>query len=129
MRMICLLFIISLFFISCTKTDNISSKDISKPIVKIITPATSEHYNTGEPLCFKGTVDDNGPISTMNLRIEKDGSVIPGLDFNYTPMERSVYLDKTITVTSEINGSCTLVFEATDISGNKGSIRFSFSAN
>ncbi len=129
MRMICLLFIISLFFISCTKTDNISSKDISKPIVKIITPVTSEHYNTGEPLCFKGTVDDNGPISTMNLRIEKDGSVIPGLDFNYTPMERSVYLDKTITVTSEINGSCTLVFEATDISGNKGSIRFSFSAN
>ena len=127
--MICLLFIISLFFISCTKTDNISSKDISKPIVKIITPVTSEHYNTGEPLCFKGTVDDNGPISTMNLRIEKDGSVIPGLDFNYTPMERSVYLDKTITVTSEINGSCTLVFEATDISGNKGSIRFSFSAN
>ncbi len=129
MRMICLLFIISLFFISCTKTDNISSKDISKPIVKIITPVTSEHYNTGDPLCFKGTADDNGPISTMNLRIEKDGSVIPGLDFNYTPMERSVYLDKKINVTSEINGSCTLVFEATDISGNKGSIRFSFSAN
>lgn len=129
MRMIYLLFIISLFFISCTKTDNISAKDVSKPIVKIITPVTSEHYNTGEPLCFKGTADDNGLISSMNLRIEKNGAVIPGLDYNFSLMERSVYLDKKIIVSSEINGSCTLVFEATDISGNKGSIRFNFSAN
>lgn len=129
MNNIYLLFIVSILFISCNKTDNLSSKDISRPVVKIIAPVTSEHYHTGDPLCFKGTADDNGPIISMNLRIEKNGSLIPGLDFTYSPMERSVYLDKKIIVTGEINGTCTLVFEATDFSGNTGSIRFSFSAN
>lgn len=130
MRKLLFLFAITVIFISCSKTGStVSFKDTTKPVVKVIAPVTAEHYNTGDPLCFKGTADDDGQITTVNLRIEKNGVTLPGSVFSYSPNGKYFYVDQKIIVTNEINGNCNLIFEAIDFAGNKGSINFSFSAN
>jgi hypothetical protein len=114
----------------CSKqSDDIIAKDTGAPIVKILGPSSLQYYKTGDPLCVVATAFDKGVVSRVSLKILKDGTGSVMHQEEFSVNEVSFKLDHKIILPSTITGNCSLLIEATDTFGNRGTATTGFSAN
>lgn len=104
--------------------------DNSKPVITIIAPAKSSHYEAGDPLCFIGDVIDGSTIKHVKLELyNSQNPAKPILSYYFPGAGRSMYIEQKAIIPATLNGTCVLHFEATDYYDNKAVATMAFSAN
>jgi hypothetical protein len=129
-QIITALLLVALLSTGCKKNSAaISTKDNNAPVVRILGPASIQHFKTGDPLCVIATAFDEGVVRRVSVKILKDGmgTVMHQEDFTVNDVTFQLY--HKIIVPSNITGNCSLLVEATDTFGNRGSATIGFSSN
>jgi hypothetical protein len=129
-QIITIVLLVALLSAGCTKkSDSISTKDNNAPIVRILGPLSVQNFKTGDPLCVTATAFDEGVLSRVSVKILKDGlgTVMYQQDFAVNNVTFEFF--HKIIVPSSISGNCSLLVEATDTFGNRGTATIGFSSN
>jgi hypothetical protein len=124
------LLLVALLSSGCKKnSDALNTKDNNAPVVRILGPLSIQHFNTGDPLCVTATAFDEGVVSRVSVKILKNGSGAVLYQEDFTVNDMTFQLYHKIIVPSTISGNCSLLIEATDTFGNRGTATTGFSAN
>jgi hypothetical protein len=122
--------LIAVLSTGCKKnTDTIRAKDNNAPIVRILGPVSIQHFNTGDPLCVTATAFDEGVVSRVSVKILKDGTGATLYQQEFAVNDVTFQLYHKIIVPAAISGNCSLLVEATDTFGNRGTATIGFSSN
>jgi hypothetical protein len=129
-RIITAILLVTLLTTGCSKkADSVAAKDNNAPIVRILVPTNIQHFKTGDPLCVTATAFDEGVVSRVSLKILQDGLGTVMYQQDYTVNDVTFQLYHKIIVPSGISGNCSLVVEAIDTFGNRGTASIGFSSN
>jgi hypothetical protein len=129
-KLFTILMLVALLSAGCSKqSDSVAAKDTEAPIVKILGPSSLQNYKTGDPLCVVATAFDKGVVSRVTIKILKDGTGNVMHQEEFSVNDVSFKLDHKIIVPATMSGNFSLLIEATDTFGNRGSANIGFSSN
>lgn len=122
-KLIYVLLIIGLFFISCSKQASSGYEaDVIKPLIKVFYPLDTPVLQQGIPLCIKVLVSDDRNLSKVWMEVNDLG----GYRKEFPITGKSIAIIEKYSVRDGSTGELSAIFFAIDESGNTSSYEIKF---